>query len=61
MISLRDVVRGFDAARRAKRRPIEVAHVRYVKKDAISPRTKAHAMAMDMKRYDLAAKLEGEL
>lgn len=43
------------------RKPIEVAHVRYVKKDAISPRAKAHAMAMDMKRYDLAAKLEGEL
>ena len=43
------------------RKPIEVAHVRYVKKDVISPRAKARAMAMDMKRYDLAAKLEGEL
>jgi len=43
------------------RKPVVVEHVRYVKKDAISPRTKAHAMAMDMKRYDLAAKLEGEL
>lgn len=43
------------------RKPVVVEHVRYVKKDAISFREKARAMAMDMKRYDLAAKLEGEL
>lgn len=41
------------------RRPVRVEHVRYVKKDCISPRAKAHAMALQMGRLDLAAKLEG--
>lgn len=43
------------------RKPIEVAHVRYVKKPAICPKEKAHAMALQMGRLDLAAKLEGVL
>lgn len=42
-----------------RRGPVRVEHVRYVKKDCISPRAKAHAMALQMGRPDLAAKLEG--
>ncbi len=41
------------------RKPVRVEHVRYVKEPAISPRAKAHAMAVAMGRTDLADKLEG--
>ena len=43
------------------RRPIVVDHVRHMKVPAICPRAKAHAMAVQMGRLDLAAKLEGAL
>ncbi len=42
-----------------RRKPLVVNHVRYVKAPVISPRAKAHAMALQMGRLDLAAKLEG--
>ena len=50
-------LRSLDETRAAKRKLV-VEHVRYVKQPAISPRAKAHAMAVSMGRTDLAEKLK---
>ena len=42
----------------AKRNPLVVEHVRYVKKPVIDPVTKAIAMARSMGRDDLIERLE---
>lgn len=42
----------------SERKPLVVEHVRYVKKPAIDPVSKAIAMARSMGRDDLVARLE---
>lgn len=42
----------------AERKPLRIEHVRYVKKPVVDPVSKAIAMAKQMGRDDLVARLE---
>lgn len=42
----------------AERKPLRIEHVRYVKKPAVDPVSKAIAMAKQMGRTDLVERLE---